>query len=49
MYISIMRGGKMKNIKMKFVALGISVLLTFLIAVGTLYAYDSVVTGENNA
>jgi hypothetical protein len=44
-----MRGGKMKNIKMKFVVLSISVLLTFLIAAGTLYAYDSVVTGKNNA
>ena len=47
--MSIMRGGKMKNIKIKFVLLSISVLLTFLVAAGTLYAYDSVVTGKNNA
>ncbi len=39
----------MKNTKMKFVVLSISVLLTFLIAAGTLYAYDSVVIGKNNA
>jgi hypothetical protein len=44
-----MRGGKMKNTKIKFVVLGMSVLLTILIAAGTLYAYDSVVTGKNNA
>jgi len=39
----------MKNTKIKFVVLSISVLLTFLVATGTLYAYDSVVTGKNNA
>ena len=39
----------MKNTKIKFVVLSISVLLTFLVAAGTLYAYDSVVTGTNNA
>ena len=39
----------MKNTKIKFVVLGMSVLLTILIAAGTLYAYDSVVTGKNNA
>ncbi len=39
----------MKNIKIKFVVISIPVILAFLIAVGTLYAYDSVVTGKNNA
>jgi hypothetical protein len=39
----------MKNTKMKFVVLSISLFLTFLIAAGTLYAYDSVITGKNNA
>ena len=39
----------MKNTKIKFVVLSISVLLTFLIAAGTLYAYNSVVSGTNNA
>lgn len=39
----------MNNTKIKYIVLGISVLLTFLIAAGTLYAYESVVTGKNNA
>jgi len=39
----------MKNTKIKYVVLSISVLLTFLIAGGTLYAYESVVHGTNNA
>ena len=39
----------MKNVKIRFVVLSISVFLTFLIAAGTLYGYDSVVTGKNNA
>ena len=47
--MSIMRGGKMKNTKVKLVVLSLSVLLPFLIVAGTLYAYDSVVTGKNNA
>ena len=49
MPMSIMRGGKMKNKKVKLVVLSLSVLLPFLIVAGTLYAYDSVVTGKNNA
>ena len=39
----------MKNTKTKFIILGISVFLTFSVAVNTLYAYDSVVTGKNSA
>jgi hypothetical protein len=39
----------MNNTKIKYVVLSISVLLTFLIAAGTLYAYESVVLGTNNA
>ncbi len=39
----------MKNTKIKFVVLSISTLLTCLIAAATVYAYDSVVTGKNNA
>jgi hypothetical protein len=39
----------MKNTKIKSVLLTISLLLTLSIAAGTLYAYDSVVTGQNNA
>ena len=41
--------GKMKNLKIGFVVLSISVFLTFFIAAGTLYGYDSVVSGTNNA
>jgi hypothetical protein len=44
-----MRGGKMKNTKIKFFVLSISVLLTFLVAAVALYGYDSIVTGKNNA
>jgi hypothetical protein len=39
----------MTNTKIKYVVLSISVLLTFLVAAGTLYAYESVVRGTNNA
>jgi len=39
----------MKNTKIKNVVLSVSVLLTFLIAAGTLYAYESVVLATNNA
>jgi hypothetical protein len=39
----------MKNKKAKYAVLSISVLLTCLIAAGTLYAYDSVVLGTDNA
>ncbi len=39
----------MKNTKTRFIILGISVFLTFSVAVNALYAYDSVVTGKNNA
>ena len=39
----------MKNIKIKFIVLSISVFLIFSVAAGTLYAYDSVVTGKSNA
>ena len=39
----------MKDTKMKSILLSISLLLILPIAAGTLYAYDSVVTGENNA
>jgi hypothetical protein len=39
----------MKNVKIRFGVLSISVLLTFLIGAGTLYGYDSVITGKNNA
>jgi hypothetical protein len=39
----------MKNTKMRFILLSISFLLILSIAAGTLYAYDSVVTGANNA
>ena len=38
----------MKKTKIQFIVLSISVLLTLLLA-GPLYAYDSVVTGKNNA
>ncbi len=38
----------MKNTKIKSVSLSISLLLTGLILAGSLYAYDSVVTGQNN-
>lgn len=38
----------MKNTKIKTVLTGLSVFLTFSIAAGTAYAYDSVVTGRNN-
>ena len=38
----------MKNAKLKSAVRSISVLVTFLVAAGTLYAYDSVVTGNNN-
>jgi hypothetical protein len=41
--------GKMKNSKIGFIVLSISVFLTFFIAAGTLYGYDSVVLGTNNA
>jgi hypothetical protein len=43
------RRRKMKNVKIGFFLLSISVLLTFFIATGTLYGYDSVVRGTNNA
>jgi hypothetical protein len=39
----------MKNTKIKFTVLIISVLSAILVAAGALYAYDSVVTGKNNA
>jgi hypothetical protein len=39
----------MKNTKIKFIALIMIVLLSFLVAADTLSAYDSVVTGKNNA
>ena len=39
----------MKNTKIKFSVLIISVLSAILVAAGGLYAYDSVVTGKNNA
>jgi hypothetical protein len=39
----------MKNTKIKNVVLSVSVLLTFLTAAVTLYAYESVVLGTNNA
>jgi hypothetical protein len=39
----------MKNTKIKFILLSLLALLTFLVTAGTLYAYDSVVTGKNNA
>ena len=39
----------MKNRKLKFYILSVSVFLLFLITAGSLYAYDSVVTGKNNA
>jgi len=39
----------MKNTKIKFNVLIISVLSAILVAAGGLYAYDSVVTGKNNA
>jgi hypothetical protein len=39
----------MKNTKTKYVVLSISVLLTFFITTGLLYAYDSVVLGTANA
>jgi hypothetical protein len=38
----------MKNTKMRSILLSISFLLIMSIAAGTLYAYDSVVTGANN-
>lgn len=39
----------MKNVKIRFIVLSISVLLTLLITAGALYGYDSIVTGKNNA
>jgi hypothetical protein len=39
----------MKNTKIKFTVLIISILPAILVAAGALYAYDSVVTGKNNA
>ena len=39
----------MKNAKMKSILLSISLLLILSISSGSLYAYDSVVTGQNNA
>ena len=39
----------MKNTKTKYAVLSISVLLTFFITTGLLYAYDSVVLGTANA
>ena len=39
----------MKNTKIKFTVLIISVLSAILVSAGALYAYDSVVTGKNNA
>ena len=39
----------MRNTKMKFLVLSISAFFTFLIAASTVHAYDSVVTGKNNA
>ncbi len=39
----------MNSIKIKFFVLSISVLLISLVAADTLYAYDSIVTGRNNA
>jgi len=47
--ISILKGGEMKNTRIKFVVLSITIFLSFLITANTLYAYDSVVTGKNNA
>jgi len=38
----------MKNTKLNSAVLCISVLVSFLVATGTLYAYDSVVTGNDN-
>ncbi|MGD8657985.1 MAG: hypothetical protein PVG28_17830 [Desulfobacterales bacterium] len=38
----------MKNTKVKIVLMSVSLLLTGFIAAGTLYAYDSVITGQNN-
>ena len=38
----------MKNTKMRFALLIVSLLLTGMITAGTLYAYDSIVTGQNN-
>jgi hypothetical protein len=49
MSMATMKGGKMKNAKTNFFVLSVSVLITFLVAAGTLYAYDSVVTGKSNA
>ena len=39
----------MQNRKIKLIVLGISLFLTFTIAAGSIYAYDSVVTGKSNA
>jgi len=39
----------MQNRKIKLIVLGISLFLTFTVAAGSVYAYDSVVTGKNNA
>lgn len=49
MPISILKGGEMKNTRIKFVVLSITIFLSFLITASKLYAYDSVVTGKNNA
>ena len=38
----------MKNAKMKSILLSISLLLILSLSSGTVYAYDSVVTGNNN-
>jgi hypothetical protein len=39
---------RMKNAKMKSILLSISLLLILSLSSGTVYAYDSVVTGQNN-
>ena len=39
----------MKNTKIKFVILSLSIFLSFSAAVFTLHAYDSVVTGKTNS
>jgi hypothetical protein len=46
--ISNLRGGKMRITKLKSAVRCISVFVTFLVATGTLYAYDSIVTGNDN-
>jgi hypothetical protein len=40
------RGGKMRSIK--FIVQGILIFLLFSVAAGSLYAYDSVITGKSN-